>query len=220
MIHVFDDAESLAEGTARHLASLLAEARTFGLAGGSTPRRTYQLLAGYELDWRSKAAWFPDERWVPPGDPKRNATMVAETLTAPLAMYETPWTDDPETAAAGYEQSLRSLLGTSGSALRPEVVLLGLGTDGHTASLFPGTPAVDEHDRWYVANPTDAGWRLTATLPLLWAADHLVFLVAGREKASPLAGVFAGDRSLPAALVVEHARSVTWMVDRDAAGSL
>ena len=220
MIHVFDDAGTLAEGAARHLASLLATARTFGLAGGSTPRRTYRRLAGFGLDWESKAAWFPDERWVPPGDQNRNATMAAETLGAPLTMYPTPWTDDPREAAAAYEQTLRSLLGTTDGVPRPEVVLLGLGTDGHTASLFPDTPAIDERERWYVANPVGTGWRLTATPALLWAAEHLVFLVAGNDKSAPLAGVLGGDRSLPATLVAEGARDVTWLVDREAAGLL
>ena len=118
-----------------------------------------------------------------------------------------------------YEETLRESLPSEHGQLRPDLVLLGLGDDGHTASLFPDTAAVDVRERLFVANWVVAknAWRLTATLPLLWAARTIVFLVSGVGKALALSQVLQGGTLAPAARTMDGAAEVVWMVDRDAA---
>lgn len=189
---------------------------TIGLAGGSTPRATYELLPGRNLDWSSVMLWLGDERWVAPDHPDSNAGMarrafvdeVGATLVAPDYAL-----GDPHRAATAYEQAVRPAL------MDPGLVLLGMGDDGHTASLFPGTEALAVSDRSYVANWVEAkdDWRLTATLPLLWSAAQVVFLVTGSAKAAVVAEVLAGA-DYPAGRVGRGAHRTTWLLDA-AAGS-
>jgi 6-phosphogluconolactonase len=193
--------------------------RHVGLAGGSTPRAAYELLPQQQLDWDGVMLWLGDERWVPPDHPDSNAAMAREsfvdevgaTLIAPDYSL-----GDPHLAAAAYAEAVRPAL------VRPGLVLLGMGADGHTASLFPGTDALDVVDRSYVANwvPAHDAWRLTATLPLLWSARRTVFLVTGEVKAQVVADVLSGRGDYPAGRVGRGGRNTTWLLDTDAASRL
>ena len=220
-IEFADSAEELARLSADVLVELLSGGpSTFGLAGGSTPRTTYRELQSRDVAWDQVTCWLPDERWVPPEDPEANALMARrELLDHVPAHLLTPDTTlgDPNIAADAYELLLASELDPT-----PDVVLLGMGDDGHTASLFPGTTALDIDRPGYVANwvPTTDTWRLTATVPLLASANHVVFLVAGASKAGVLRRILVDGEPLPAGVVAEGAANVTWLLDRKAAGEL
>lgn len=196
------------------------EARfSFGLAGGSTPAETYKLLRGAEVDWERVDGWLPDERWVAPDSARSNGMMAGDALFDHVAatLHRPPWeqTMDPRSSAAVYEKALESIL-DNGS----DLVFLGMGDDGHTASLFPGSPALDEEEHLYVANvvPETGETRLTATYPLLHRARITVFLVFGEDKAPALRDSFDGQT--PAGRVGEGSGEVIWHVDRAAASLL
>jgi len=221
-LEVLSDAATLAEEAASLIAAEIRSGMsTLGLAGGNTPRATYEQLRNQDVPWNDVVAWLPDERWVPPGHPDRNATMASTTLFdhVPATLLEVPWVDEPEQAASLYEETLREVLPSAHGHPSPDLVLLGLGDDGHTASLFPGTTAVDERDRLFVANrvPAKGTWRLTATLPLLWAATRIIFLVSGADKARALKETLQGAVLAPAARTADGAADVLWMVDEEAA---
>lgn len=192
---------------------------SFGLAGGSTPTETYQQLRNAQIDWERVDGWLPDERWVPPDSERSNGRMAGEILFDHIAatLHRPPWepTMDPQTSASVYEKALESILGDG-----PDLVFLGMGDDGHTASLFPGSPALDETEQLYVANviPESGEIRLTATYPLLNRARLTVFLVFGDAKASALRDSFEGKTS--AGRVGEGNGEVLWHVDRAAASLL
>lgn len=201
------------------------------LAGGQTPRALYSLLAAADLDWPRWELWWGDERCVPPDHADSNFRMVREALIDPLAARGyTPgrierWQAElpPAAAAALYDAALHTLA-PDGEAPRFDVALLGMGADGHTASLFPHTPALDESERLAVANPLPGAStvRLTVTWPLLDAARQIGVLVAGADKAAMLAEVLHGPR-LPQQLPAQHllARAdVTWFADSAAAERL
>ncbi|MFO7591425.1 MAG: 6-phosphogluconolactonase [Acidimicrobiia bacterium] len=197
-------------------AALVAERApsSMALSGGDTARRCYELLATADVDWTTVDVWFGDERWVPVHDPDSNEGMARLTfLDAALpravhSMYDPEQTIDE--AAAAYETDLRA-------APPIDLVHLGLGPDGHTASLFPGAPALDERERWVVTAGDDAHDhpRLTLTLPALARARLVVITVAGRAKRDAFAQLQAGD-DLPAGRV--RADQIVWLVDDDAAG--
>jgi 6-phosphogluconolactonase len=209
---------------------------TVALAGGATPRSLYALLAtaAYRdrVPWAAVHLFFGDERCVPPDHPESNFRMVKESLLdqvpIPAAQVHRMQGEDPrpDAAAARYEDELRAAFGLAGDELpRFDLVLLGLGADGHTASLFPGSPALAE--RWRLVLPaTVEGFvarRLTLTLPVLNAAARVAFLVAGRAKARALAAVVRGapgDPALPAARVEPENGALLFFVDRAAAGLL
>ncbi len=215
-VRVLGGAEALAGAVGDQWAAAAAEAISargrfaVALAGGSTPRRAYELLAAREgLPWERTAIFFGDERCVPPDDPRSNFAMAREALLGrvPLrreAIHRIEGERPPEEAAARYEVTLRRELGVPP---RLDLVLLGMGSEGHTASLFPGSEALEERSRFAVAPATpQAGVRrVTLTLPALDAARQVVFLVAGEEKRAALAEVLAGARGegplLPAARV-------------------
>ncbi|MBT8198580.1 MAG: 6-phosphogluconolactonase [Acidimicrobiia bacterium] len=221
-IRVYDDRTGLADAAA-HLIVDRAAAGTFslGLAGGSTPRATYERLAEMRADLSGATLWLGDERWVDPDHRDSNARMARESLgTAHGASFVVPdWSlGEPETAAAAYELALdRALEGRP-----PGLVLLGMGDDGHTASLFPGTRALEVTDRNYVANWVDEkeAWRLTATVPFLASADQVVFLVAGESKAAMVERVIERAEPFPSRVVSDAARDVIWMLDTAAASRL
>jgi 6-phosphogluconolactonase len=197
---------------------------TLGLAGGSTPRATYRRLRSETLPWKRVTCWLPDERWVPLDDPESNSRMAKEELVdhVPAAFLGPDTTlPDPPISALAYEGILIPLL-THGEKLEPDVVLLGMGPDGHTASLFPGTEAVESDQVGYVANwvPEQDTWRLTATLPLLQAARHVIFLVTGDTKADMIRRILREEEPLPARLVGDGARETTWILDEPAAARL
>ena len=226
-IRIFDDADRLAEAAAQEIEAwvrLTAPHVTIGLAGGATPRATYERLRHMSLAWSEVSAWMTDERFVPIDDPASNAGMARRALFdhVPAALLEVPWIEDPMAAANRYEKDLQAALEASPNGLKPGLVLLGVGEDGHTASLFPGTDAVTVTDRDFVANwvPQQESWRLTATLPLLTRARRTMFLVSGEHKAHIVAEVLEGDGDHPAAAVSRQSRDAVWLLDRDAASLL
>lgn len=191
-----------------------------GLAGGNTPRATYERLAGLAVDWSDTTLWLGDERWVPEDHPDSNAGMARAAFVDHVGASLLPLDHaigDPVLAARAYDRALQHAFGGRG----PGLVLLGLGDDGHTASLFPGTAALQSRRAGYVATwvETKNVWRLTATLPLLWQARHIVFLVTGSAKAAVLAQI-AADHPYPAQQVASGASNVTWLIDEAAASRL
>jgi len=196
---------------------------TLGLAGGSTPAAMYGLLSEAAVDWSRVTLWLGDERWVPADHPDSNAGMARERLgeeaTSGLLAPEFD-RGNPEAAAAAYELDLAAAFAPTGGV--PGTVLLGIGPDGHTASLFPGSDALSVEDRWYVANRVESldTWRLTATVPLLASARHLIFLVTGAAKAAVVAEILDGAVGHPARIVAERAAAVTWILDPAAASAL
>ncbi len=242
MIQSYPTPEALADAVARHVVACAADAISssgrfiLALAGGSTPRAAYSRLATgdlrLELDWQRTHVVWGDERCVPPDDPESNYRMAKETLLdrVPIPgnqIHRIRGEDDPEQAAVDYERALRSLL--RGHPERSEgsldLVLLGLGEDGHTASLFPGQPAVHETERWVLAVPSPAGdmWRVTLTPAVLNLARNVTFIVSGAAKSFRLAQVFerpVDSDLLPAQAIRPLQGRLTWMVDRAAAARL
>jgi 6-phosphogluconolactonase len=226
-IRVFTDPEKLAEAAAEEIAGWLRIDHpnpTIGLAGGGTPRLTYRALRGQGVPWAGVHAWMTDERHVPPSHEDNNGRMARAHLLDHVGatFHAVPWHEDPARAAVRYEADLATFLPTNLGGLQPGLVLLGVGEDGHTASLFPGSPALEETRRGFVANwvAEQAAWRLTATLPLLLAARRTMFLATGPSKAAIAAQVLEGDTDLPAAVVTREARDAVWLLDKDAAAHL
>jgi 6-phosphogluconolactonase len=199
------------------------------LAGGSTPRRLHGLLSdpagpfAGALDWSRVVVLLGDERCVPPGHPGSNFRMARETLLSRLPIParnvlrprgEDP---DPERAARDYEGALRALFPAGTPAV--DLVLLGMGPDGHVASLFPGSPALDERRRWVAAPfvPVLGAHRLTLTLPVVEAAGSVLLLATGRDKAARLAEALSGPGALPAQRI--RPRSGDLVVALDAAAA-
>lgn len=220
---VYETPEQVAEGAAARIADLIAgndERFSLGLAGGSTPVATYESLRQHSVAWEQVDAWLSDERWVPHDDERSNGRMAASTLMDHVpARFERPrWSEfmDAVDSAAHYEATLRSLHG----GRSPDLVLLGLGTDGHTASLFPGSEALAEEHRWYVANeiPETGELRLSATYPMLWSARRLIVITSGRSKAEAMRDSFAG--TTPAGRIGEGDAEVEWHADRAASSLL
>lgn len=226
-IRVFSDAAHLAAAAADEIVAwtrLDSPVATIGLAGGTTPRAAYEHLARRQVPWRRVEAWLTDERAVPPHHVASNTGMVRRALFdhVPAAFHGVPWDEDPAAAARAYEAELDGFLPRGAKGLQPGLVVLGLGEDGHTASLFPGTAALEEPRAGFVANwvPQLSAWRLTATLPLLTAARRTVFLVTGRHKASVVAEALGEESDLPAARVSRASRDAVWLLDREAASRL
>ena len=192
------------------------------LSGGNTPRPVYARLAaiGRGLPWDLIRITFGDERCVPPDDPESNFRMAWETLLAPAAVPEKSILRlrgeiDPQIAAQEYEDHLHVIATERGEPIyRHDLILLGLGDDGHTASLFPGTAALDEMTRRVMANfvPKFNAWRLTFTLPLLNAARRILFLVGAKKNPALIEHVLQGDSQYPAARVNPSAGEVMWMI--------
>ena len=194
------------------------------LAGGSTPKALYELLATEyrdTVDWKKVHAFFGDERTVPPDHEGSNYRMAQHALLSRVpvgSVHRMRGELEPREAATLYEEELETFFG---GAPRFDLVLLGIGEDGHTASLFPGTPALNVADRWTVENPVDKldSVRLTLTVPVLNAAKKILFLVAGEGKARALKEILGGDadpHEYPAKLIRPKGRTV-WLVDRAAA---
>ncbi|CAN5374575.1 MAG: 6-phosphogluconolactonase [Acidimicrobiia bacterium] len=215
-----DVADTLAEDIADHVTSAFRP--TIGLAGGGTPAATYRRCSGLDLPWADTLLWLADERWVPADHPDSNARMINANLRPGATRLVTANYDlgDPGAAAAEYEQILDEVFADDDG--RPDLVLLGIGDDGHTASLFPGTDALDQRERRYVANyvPDKDAWRLTATLPLLWAARRVWFLVTGESKADVVAAILDEGAPYPAGLVSSGTAEPTWYLDEAAASRL
>ena len=225
-IVVADTVATLVETAAGSIRALAADAIAdrgrfrIALAGGSTPRALYpHLVTG--IDWTRTDVFFGDERAVPPDDPQSNYRMARETLLEPARVPEANvfrWraeAADLEAAARDYEQALRA----RGAPPWIDLALLGLGPDGHTASLFPGTSALAVEDRLAVAVevPQLATRRLTLTYPALLGAKHVMFLVTGAEKRAALANVLRPGSPLPAARIIQQSAGVRILCDAEAA---
>ena len=243
IIEVVPDAAALARRAAELFAdaavAAAAERGVFAMAlsGGVTPRATYELLAKEPLvsriPWERVHLYWGDERCVPPDSPQSNYRLARETFVAqvsipPEHVVRMRGEDDPEEAARTYELELRSIAAHSGANAVGipilDLVLLGIGTNGHTASLFPHTRALHENDRMVVAvDVPDVGWRLTMTAPAINSARHVVFVVAGEEKAPVVARVLQGPpdfERLPAQLIAPRPGRLTWLLDEAAAARL
>lgn len=196
------------------------------LSGGNTPRPVYEELArrGADLPWERIFVTFGDERCVPPDNERSNYRMARESLFIPAAVPDRSIARmrgeiEPAPAADEYQDTLDALAAQKGEMIfRHDLVLLGLGPDGHTASLFPGTPALGEMSRRVVANfvPQQNEWRLTFTYPLIAAARSVCFLVDGSKNAELLEQVLAGDEQYPAARVKTTAGQITWIIGQSA----
>src|SRR5205823_9627669 len=195
----------------RHARAALAERDQFriALSGGNTPRPIYTEFAriARDLPWDRVHFTFGDERCVPPDDPQSNFRMARESLfvLGPVpekSIARMRGEIDPQLAAQEYQDGLDLLATQRGEMIyRHDLLLLGLGDDGHTASLFPGTAALDETTRRVVANfvPKFNTWRLTFTFPLINRARHVLFLVGAAKNPGLIERVLEGDRQLPAA---------------------
>lgn len=230
---VHDDPDAVAEAAAAWLVAQAAGRDRFvvGLSGGSTPKRLYERLASPahrdRFPW-DRAEWlFGDERFVPKDDRDSNYGMANDAMLAhvpaPAASVHAFDTSlaSPEEAALAYERELKTFYGADAlDPARPlfDVLLLGLGPDGHTASLIPGQPVLEERDRW-VAAVTEGRpeARLTLTYPVLASARAVAFLVTGADKAPMVAHIRSGAQDVPAARV-RTSGEVRWFVDRAAVG--
>jgi 6-phosphogluconolactonase len=230
---IYEGKEQLAEAAARLFAERARWAVdgsgrfAVALAGGSTPQRAYELLADAHRDdvgWDRVHVFFGDERGVPPDHEDSNYRMANGALLShvrPGSVHRMRGELPPAEAAALYDGELREFFG--GEPVL-DLVTLGIGDDGHTASLFPRTPALGVTDRYAVENPVEklGTTRITLTVPAINASRHAVFLVAGEGKAQALKEILQGDadpRDFPAKLI-QPAGGVTWMVDREAASLL
>lgn len=240
-IIICTDREALGVEAARRytdLAHTAVAARglyTVALSGGSTPRAIYELLASHawreRTPWRATHLFWGDERHVPPDDKESNYRMADEAMIAHVPIppgnvhrikAELP---DANEAADEYEKELRRGFRLNDMSARPrfDLIFLGIGDDGHTASLFPDTAALNEKTRLVVANRVEklSTERITLTFPVLDAAANVIFLVSGEEKAKTLRAILTGDDAhLPAQNVRPTNGKLLWLVDRAAASLL
>jgi 6-phosphogluconolactonase len=213
-----------AEFILRHARAALAERDEFriALSGGNTPRPVYTEFAriARDIPWERVRFTFGDERCVPPDDPESNFRMARESLFVPGAVPEKSVARmrgeiDPQIAAQEYEDGLGLLAAQSGEMIyRHDLILLGVGDDGHTASLFPGTAALDEKTRNVMANfvPKFDASRITFTYPLINQARHVCFLANANKNRSLLEEVLEGDQQYPAARVAPANGGLTWIL--------
>ncbi|MBI5670242.1 MAG: 6-phosphogluconolactonase [Chloroflexi bacterium] len=234
-VRSFADADALAQAAAEIIveaAGKVSGAFALALSGGSTPKRLYHLLAtdaySHRIEWPRAHVFWGDERCVPPDDPTSNYHLARKTLLdhvpiPPENVHRIYGEQEPAQAAALYEQHLRTFFG---GPPRFNLILLGMGGDGHTASLFPHTPALAERERWVVASyyaQVQPSWRITLTLPAINAAARVLFLVSGVEKAETLCRVLEGEAApedLPARLVQPTDGELFWLMDEAAASRL
>ena len=235
---IFEDGDALSRAALEALLQIVSDAVkergrfTIALAGGHTPAKLYQMWAqggkgSIRTPWERVHLFWGDERYVPHDDPASNYRMVRESLIAHVPIpkgnvHPMPTNvPQPEKAAEAYEAELRRFFGTGAPAF--DLQLLGLGVEGHTASLFPGSPALEEKERWVAAveAPTKPPWRLTLTLQVLDQARNTFFLVAGADKNSIITALRGqsteGSGPYPAARV-QPKGPVVWFLDKGAAG--
>jgi 6-phosphogluconolactonase len=241
-VSIENDANAVAARSAEIFAQLVEQSAgdehpfRVALSGGSTPKLLYKLLASEE--YRGRIAWdrvqfyFGDERWVPHTGKDSNFKLANDYLFQPLGIHTSrvfPMPTEglePQQAAEQYEATIRREFALASREMpRFDLVFLGMGDDGHTASLFPHTAALREYGKLVAANHVDTldTWRITLTAPVLNAAGHVLFMVAGESKAPALKQVLEGDydpKEYPSQLLREASGHVTWLVDRAAAAQL
>ncbi len=235
-LHVFADHSSLVDGAADFITEVAASAIaergrfTFTLSGGGTPKPIYARLAmppyRDRLAWEKVHIFFGDERSVPPDDPRSNYRMVREVWFdhSPIPaenIHRIHGEDDPVLEALRYEQVVAGFFRAAASPAF-DLILLGMGDNGHTASLFPGTAALRETARWVVAQYVEVmtTWRVTFTAPLINAAQHVAFLAEGAGKAQMLWNVLEGPYQpdvWPSQLVQPGSGELQWLVEAAAA---
>jgi 6-phosphogluconolactonase len=238
IIRILPDKDSLmqaaADLTSQAAEQAIAEQGRFSLAlsGGSTPRALYQLLVDTpyreRISWANVHIFWGDERCVPPDDIESNYRMARESLLEhvplpPANIHRIQGEQPPQAAAAAYAAELAQFF--AGEMPRFDLVLSGMGDDGHTASLFPHTAALDETEKWVTANyvPQKDTWRITLTLPVINAAQQVVFLVTGAEKAKRLREVLYGPQqpyNLPSQRIQPTSGNLVWLLDLAAASAL
>jgi 6-phosphogluconolactonase len=238
MIRIFDDLEALSQAAAKMFMDLANHAAasqgrfSVALSGGHTPRRLYEILADdpyhNKIDWEDVHVFWGDERCVPPGDPRSNVQMAYQTLLnhVPIPANQIhPLHSGLPTAMAAvrYETELREFFGVQPPAF--DLILLGLGENAHTASLFPHAPVLDEKERWVdeVYVPEQGIYRVTMTAPLINQAKEVIFLVSGADKALALQSVLEGayhPHELPAQLIHPNGAHPIWLVDKAASHKL
>lgn len=236
MIDVVADIEVLAAHAAEHIVAAAAHAVersgtfSFVLSGGSTPKRLYELLASDacrgRIDWSHVEIFFGDERTVPPDSPESNfhtanVTFLSKMPIPPRNIHRMRGEIDPNEAAVEYGRLLQARFGETGG---PDLTLLGMGDDGHTASLFPGTEALKQTHHRCVANyvPKFATWRMTMTAPFLNRSGLVLILVSGLRKAPVLQQVLHGPpnpQTFPVQMIAPAGGRLIWIVDRPAAGA-
>jgi 6-phosphogluconolactonase len=243
LIHQFDDLDALSIAAADQFCCITRDAVaarglcTIALAGGSTPRRLYELMAtpAYRdrVRWDKLEFFWGDERIVPPENEDSNFRMANETLLKKIPVKEIgihripAENGTPDDVARRYEEEIAVSFGIAGGGPPPtlDLIVLGMGTDGHTASLFPHSPALRATERWVVPSraPRPPYDRVTMTAPVINAARQVIFLVAGTDKSPTLAQVLDGpldpDR-LPSQLIAPSNGSLLWLIDSAAASQL
>ena len=248
-IEIQSDSTSLARAAAHYFVTLANEAIAnrgrfaVALAGGSTPKATYKLLATQEfaerVDWSRVHIFWGDERCVPPEHPDSNYRMACEAWLdhVPLPagnVYRIRGELEPAWGASEYEETLRTFFSPSAREEESEgemaiacfdLILLGMGDDGHTASIFPGTTAIDEQTLWVMAHFVENlhAWRITLTPVTINAAADVIFVVSGSGKANRLRQVLTGPyrpNSLPAQIIKPDTGRLRWLVDSAAAAFL
>ena len=241
--YVEPDATSLARRAAQYVVEMASEAAEaqgrarIAISGGATPQAVFELLADRSEPWRARMPWeklelyWVDERTVPPDDPGSNYGMTREALLAnvplrPRQIHRIEGELEPEVAAARYESELRNSFRLEGAEMpRFDLVALGMGLDGHTASLFPHTEALHELGRLAVANhvPQQDTWRVTLAWPVINRARSVFFLVSGAEKAAIVHEVFSGPidpERLPSQFIWPASGILTLILDKAAAALL
>jgi 6-phosphogluconolactonase len=236
LLQTFADAEAVSQAAAREFVRCATEAInarskfTVALSGGSTPRRLYQLLADAplrdRLDWGKVEIFWGDERSVPPDHADSNYRMANEAMLSRLPFPPErihrlqAERSDRDKAAQDYQADIARAFGISPTGEPPafDLILLGMGPDAHTASLFPGSTALGETKKWVVPNWVEKfkTFRLTMTRTIINKARQVLFLVAGRDKAEPLLHVFTGPSNpslYPSQLICPASGQLTWYVD-------
>jgi 6-phosphogluconolactonase len=219
--------DQLTEDAARLIADAAEAGAHIVLTGGSTPKAAYSRAAELGIDWSRCELWFGDERCVEPDHEHSNYKMADGALLSkiePRAVHRMQGELGPEDGAAAYERELHGVFGDVVPAF--DLILLGLGPDGHCASLFPNNPELGIRDRW-VAGVEQPGMaplvpRITLTLPVLDAGKRVVFLVSGEEKAEAVARAFGSERKTPdvPSSLVEPSGELVLLCDAAAAGQL